>query len=53
MGSPLRGYSLFALFVFAGWSVVVNARERLAPHRVPATGESVPHPVPTDRLAWN
>jgi hypothetical protein len=53
MGSPLRGYSLFALLVFAGWSVVVNARERFAPHRVPATAPAAPHPAPGDRLAWN
>jgi hypothetical protein len=53
MGSPVRGYSLFALLVFAGWSLVVNVRERFAPPRAPMTGRPVPQPDPVDRLVWN
>jgi hypothetical protein len=55
MGSSLRASSLFALLLFAGWSVFVNARERLVPHRVSAEKRTAPLPTPErgDRLLWN
>jgi hypothetical protein len=55
MGSPYRGGSLFALLLFAGWSVFVNARERLAPQRVSLERRAAPLPRPAraDRFLWN
>jgi hypothetical protein len=48
MNSWLRGRSLVALLLFGGWSLLVNARERLAPQRTPAASGSVPERAPSD-----
>jgi hypothetical protein len=57
MGNPLRGSSLFALLLFAGWSLFVNARERLAPQRSSPERRAAPAPsappAAADRLLWN
>jgi hypothetical protein len=52
----LRLHSIVGLLLFAGWSVLVNARERLVPQRAapssPPTPQHAP-PAAADRLLWN
>jgi hypothetical protein len=55
MSGWLRGRSLVALLLFGGWSLFVNARERLAPQRAPAATGSAPERPPAKRadVVWN
>ncbi len=60
MFGSLRFSSVVGLLFFAGWSVLVNARERISPQRVvlpvrPAERHAAVPVVPaaTDRLLWN
>jgi hypothetical protein len=57
MNGWLRGRSLGALLLFGGWSLFVNARERLAPRRSPTVMRSVPERPPTTAkradVVWN
>jgi len=56
MGGWLRGRSLVALLLFGGWSLLVNARERLTPQRTPAASRYAPErPPPAKRadIVWN
>jgi hypothetical protein len=57
MPGSVRFSSLVGLLFFAGWSALVNARERLSPQRVvlpvrPAERHAA-LPAATDRLLWN
>ncbi|HEY8040541.1 MAG TPA: hypothetical protein VIF15_12135 [Polyangiaceae bacterium] len=59
MRVSLRVHSVLGLAVFLGWSLLVNARERFAPQRAPATpqrttplAQRIPPPA-TDPRMWN
>jgi hypothetical protein len=54
----VRVSSIVGLLCFAGWSVLINARERFAAPRVRARPRAVQHSVQRfarteDRLLWN
>jgi hypothetical protein len=59
MRGSLRVPSLLGLVVFAGWSLLVNARERLSERRTSAQATTaharvIPPPqLESDRLRWN
>jgi hypothetical protein len=55
MYGSLRVPSVLGLLLFVGWSVLVNARERLVPQRERAAprARSAPEQPPVDRKLWN
>ena len=53
MRGSIRVPSLLGLLLFVGWSLLVNARERLTPQRVAGPARPSPHQAPFDRKLWN